>query len=44
MPFERESMKRKWKHTKVKAGYKLEESCCVDDEHGRGHDDGRGHG
>lgn len=30
-------MKQRLKHTKVKAGYKLEESCCVDGEHGHGH-------
>lgn len=45
MPFGKGSTRRKWKHTKVKAGYRLEESCCVDGEHGRGHGDGcdRGH-
>ncbi|OAD06676.1 hypothetical protein MUCCIDRAFT_155374 [Mucor lusitanicus CBS 277.49] len=42
VPFGTESTRRKSKHTKVKAGYRLEESCCVDDEHGRGYGYGCG--
>lgn len=44
MLFEKGSMKQRLKYTKVKAGYKLEESCCVDGEHGHGHDCDYGRG